>query len=665
MEYRNLTEEEIIVLKNNDCISDSWNNILVKNNFLPNNIKRVVFNGDIKLGLFSETLTNYQNIERHSGLYDSTISNCEISDNVFVSKVGILSNYTIGTNTIINNINSLVVSELNSFGIGSEIEILNEGGGRELPLIPELSSQLAYIVVNYKHDTELQKCLKEMCNEQKDKYLSEKGTIGTNVQIINVKEITNVNVKDSTKIINATLLKNGTILSNNISPTYIGENVVAKTFIIQSGAKVDSSVNLENCLVGESTFLGKQYSAENSAFSSNCEGYHGEACSIFAGPYTVTHHKSTLLIASYFSFYNAGSGSNQSNHMYKLGPIHQGMLERGSKAGSFSYMLLPCKVGPFSVIIGKHFNNFDASDFPFSYINEEDGKSVLTPAMNLFTVGTKRDTEKWASRDKRLSADKLDKISFDLFSPFIVGRMLKASEILGKLYSDTPKEIEYVKYKGLHIPRLLLKICKKYYDLGIKAAISEYIANKIDIDDFNSLLPVVEEINNSDSTSDPEKWLDIGGLFISESNWKTIRDQITSKKISTVTQVNKEFGKSEKFYNDFSWKWYCTLIKQTFSQDSNVTIESMIKILEDCIKNKIKLLNMILKDAEKEFDSNSKIGYGTDGDETVKNLDFNNVRGSFEENKFVIQLKGEIEKTKANINKINELLNNEQNHLIN
>ena len=58
----------------------------------------------------------------------------------------------------------------------------------------------------------------------------------------------------------------------------------------------------------------------------------------FAGPYKVTHHKSTLLIAGMFSFMNAGSGSNQSNHMYKLGPIHQGTLERGAKTTSDSYI---------------------------------------------------------------------------------------------------------------------------------------------------------------------------------------------------------------------------------------------------------------------------------------------------------------------------------------
>ena len=147
--------------------------------------------------------------------------------------------------------------------------------------------------------------------------------------------------------------------------------------------------------------LAKEYSAENSVFFANCGGFHGEACSIFAGPYTVTHHKSTLLIAGLFSFLNAGSGTNQSNHMYKLGPVHQGVVERGSKTGSDSYMLWPAKVGAFTVVMGRHYRNSDTSDLPFSYLIEHEDESVLAPGVNLRSVGTVRDARKWPKRDRR------------------------------------------------------------------------------------------------------------------------------------------------------------------------------------------------------------------------------------------------------------------------
>ena len=87
--------------------------------------------------------------------------------------------------------------------------------------------------------------------------------------------------------------------------------MIADDFIVCSGSHVADNTSLERCFVGQSCHLGHGYSASDSLFFSNCQEENGEACAIFAGPFTVTHHKSTLLIAGMFSFMNAGSGSNQ------------------------------------------------------------------------------------------------------------------------------------------------------------------------------------------------------------------------------------------------------------------------------------------------------------------------------------------------------------------
>ena len=94
--------------------------------------------------------------------------------------------------------------------------------------------------------------------------------------------------------------------------------------------------------------------------------------SVFAGPFTVSHHKSTLMIGAMFSFMNAGSATNFSNHMYKLGPVHQGVFARGTKCGSGSYMMLPVRIGPFTTVLGHHTAHVDTSLMPFSYIVESD-----------------------------------------------------------------------------------------------------------------------------------------------------------------------------------------------------------------------------------------------------------------------------------------------------
>ena len=96
--------------------------------------------------------------------------------------------------------------------------------------------------------------------------------------------------------------------------------------------------------------------------------------------------------------------------MYKLGPVHQGVTERGVKTSSDSYIMWPARIGAFTVVLGRHKGNPDISDLPFSYLMENDGESTLLPGINLHSAGTIRDVQKWPKRDLRKDDRKLVKI---------------------------------------------------------------------------------------------------------------------------------------------------------------------------------------------------------------------------------------------------------------
>ena len=231
--------------------------------------------------------------------------------------------------------------------------------------------------------------------------------------------------------------------------------MLADEFIIAEGFEVTGGALISKTYVGQGCRVGRQFSAESCALFANCEAFHGEACNVLAGPYTVTHHKSTLLIAAMLSFYNAGSGTNSSNHMYKLGPVHEGKLERGCKTGSFSYLMWPCRVGPFSVVLGKHAGAFDTADLPFSTIEASpDGRRPLVPGLNLATVGTVRDAAKWPARDRRRGSIKRDRITFDVWSPLVAERMIRGLAILKDLQEKTDKSVVNVAFQGVEIKRV-------------------------------------------------------------------------------------------------------------------------------------------------------------------------------------------------------------------
>lgn len=642
MTHRNLTEVEIIRLESQGCFCNDWKNIYLTDPVNIFNIRNTVFSGIVSIGSLIDDLEFVGNITKPAGIYNSFIHECEIGNNVFINNVNNLAHYKIEDDVIIDTVFEIVVHGTSAFGNGTELDIINEGGGRTLKIFDSLSSQVAYIITQYKHDKKLQEKLDELVEKYIQSKTSQIGVIGTKSRIINCAGINNVNVGPYTTINGAKQLFDGTIVSCKEAPVKIGAGVSAKHFIIQCGSTIESDALIEKCFIGQAVKMGKQYSAENSAFFCNCEAFHGEAVSLFAGPYTVTHHKSTLLIAGLFSFYNAGSGTNQSNHMYKLGPIHQGILERGSKTGSFSYLLWPSRVGAYSAILGKHYSNFDTSDLPFSYINESDGKSYITPAMNLFTVGTKRDSEKWPSRDRRKCIKKIDLVNFNLFNPYIVGKMLNGIKILTDLYTKTPKEQEDVNYNGIGIHRLLLKTCAKYYELGVKIFIGNCLIARIEGKNLSSFAELINtlktaEVNNCD------KWLDISGMITPQCEIDKITSAISNGEIPDIERVFDEFDNLYNRYQGLEWGWCKELIEKRIGNNlENANKEQIKSLILEWENNYTKLNNLILQDSMKEFDKAAKISFGIDGDSNAVDTDFEAVRGSFEGNKFVQQVKKEI-----------------------
>ena len=641
---RPLTETEITALQSQGCYSLDWSGVQVSADFSSDNIHRVGFQGKIKLG-------------KVRGLFNSSINNCEIGNDVFIDNVPKLQNYRIGNEVVIENVDTILVDGPTSFGNGFEIEALNEGGGRELLIFDRLSSQLAYILACYRHDPDLIAAINQMIEAYANGQTSDTGEIGTGTRIINAGSIYNVKIGEHATIRGVTLLEDGTISSNGHAPVFVGEGVIAKHFMILSGSKVDSGALIDKSFIGQAVQAGKQFSAENCLFFANTEAFHGEAVAVFGGPYTVSHHKSTLLIAGMYSFFNAGSGMNQSNHMYKLGPVHQGIVERGSKTGSFAYMLWPCRVGAYTAIMGKNAGNFDTSDFPFSYINVDHDRSILTPGMNLFTVGTRRDSEKWPNRDKRTDPDKLDLINFDLFSPYIIERVVRAIQTLNELYEKTPQKQDSVFYKGIRIKRLMLKSTRKYYDMALAIFIGDQVIAKLEkIGAIDSLQTLREKLAPGSDVI-PGKWLDLAGMIAPDHAIQEMITEIKSGGIKKLEELSSRLERIHSSYKDYAWDWTTRLLSQLYDLDvQKIGAEQLIELVSNWETASIKLDKMILSDAGKEFDNTSKIGFGIDGDAETADLDFEAVRGTLDDNKFTAGLQQEMVEIAEKAGKLRNML---------
>ncbi|MBE6202450.1 MAG: DUF4954 family protein [Rikenellaceae bacterium] len=565
---RILTIEEQQALVQRGCTAESWERIRVADDFRVEQLQNVRLMGEVSIG-----------------------SNTTIT----FSTVG---NYHIGDNCHIDSVLRMECRHSSTFGNGVMVSAVNENGGRSIPIYNTLTSQTAYIMTMMRNRKAVVEEMMAKVAREVEQQRSNIGTIGDRVTILGVKFIREVNIGDDTTIEGASHIENGTIMGNS----RLGVDVRAKDFILDNNAIVDSGACIERCFVGECSHLGNGFTAADSLFFANCHCENGEAAAIFAGPFTVSHHKSSLLIAGIFSFFNAGSGTNQSNHLFKSGAVHQAVHQRGSKFGSNAYVMSPAIEGPYTVILGRHSRHHDTQDMPYSYLIEEDGHSILIPAIALTSYGTVRDTEKWQARDKRHL--KHDNIHFDEFNPFITGKMLRGVDILTRFWDEDPEAKSFT-YNRTTIKATMLQRGIKLYNSAIAA----------------SLGVMLKGGDHTKATAEAQgEWVDIAGQYMPSATLERLLS-LAEDKSSTLADIHNLLNSAMAEYRDMAAGYAYHILGAIMGKSpSKNDIEESIAASHNIIR---RMRESTDADRQRDTGTTMMIGYGYDfRDEKEREADF-------------------------------------------
>ena len=591
-DYRPLTSEEIEVLKSNDCWAEDWTSVNVAEDFKPNFMHRVMLYGEVNIGAFNKNVEVSQGFVKHAGINNATLRNVTIGDDCLIENVGnYVNNYTIGDDCYISNISTLETTEGATYGEGNLVSVLNEVGEGNVILFSDLNSQLAAFMVKHFSDKELKEKIRQLIKTDIDNKMPERGQIGNNVKIVNTKEITNCIINDFCEVNGAARLSDCTLLGSAHGNVYIGTGVIAENSIIAEGASVINSVKIQDCYVGEACQLSNGFTASTSVFFANSYMSNGEACAAFCGPFTASHHKSSLLIGGMFSFYNAGSATNFSNHAYKMGPMHWGILERGSKTASGAYLLMPATLGSFSVCFGKLMHHPNTRNLPFAYLIADGDKMFLIPGRNITTVGQYRDIKKWPKRDLRAQENRKSIVNFDWLSPFSVGEILKGKKILESLREVTGDNVSQYLYHEYIIPASSLHKGIKYYDIALRIYMGAVLKRVLKRDP--AITPPATQVGTSD-------WDDLSGLLLPVSEEERIVNDLKEGNIESIQQLIERFEEIDTNYRQYQWAWTYKMICDYYGIPE-ITLEDANRIHEDYIKARRSWIAEIKKDAEKEF----------------------------------------------------------------
>lgn len=571
--FRSLTAAEIAALEALGNSAEAWDGVSVSDDFQPRQLLQSHFGGRVEIA---------------SGA------------RVVRSRV---ANYRLGEGVLVESVTVLECRHRSAFGNSVGVATMNECGGRTVKIYDTMSAQVAYVMAVYRHRPQTLAALERMIDRYAGERSSEMGEVGRDSRLVGARFIREVRIGNGVTVDGASALENGTLCDG----VRIGVDVKAYDFIVAEESVVDNGTTIERCFVGESCRLDKGFTAAESLFFANSHCENGEAASIFAGPYTVSHHKSSLLIAGMFSFFNAGSGSNQSNHLFKSGAVHQAIHLRGCKFASGTYVMSPALEGAFTMVMGHHSYHHDTSALPFSYLIERDGHSRLMPGVNLTSYGTVRDLEKWPARDRRKVGR--DVINFEEYNPYLTQAMLRAVETLHTLHGQDPDAAEYSYNKTL-IRAAALQRGLGLYNKAIVAALG-------------AMLDRGPGDPRYDGTGD---WLDVAGQFITRREMDRTLTAIDRGELTSTAEVDNRFRVFAVHYDTYAYGWALQLYASLLGH--NPSAEEIREAVAAGRHAHETLRGMTDADRRRDESLDMAVGYGLDAATEQERIDdYQAVRG--------------------------------------
>jgi len=275
---------------------------------------------------------------------------------------------------------------------------------------------------------------------------------------------------------------------------------------------------------------------------------------------------------------------------------------------------------------------------PFSYLIESQDESLLVPGVNLRSVGTVRDSQKWPKRDHRQDPHKLDLITFNLLTPYTVQKMINGQKLLQQLKETSGLTCQNYYYNGVKIKRSSLENGINFYQMGIDRYLGNTMVNRLrqsnfsDMQDLHTFFAVETEVGRG-------RWLDLAGMITAEEAINVLLAEISRGLTDSLDQVHVRLREIYEQFQIYEWAWAAHILEQDYNKPiAQFTASDVIAVIQRWISAVEKLDNIRCSDARKEFGVTARIGFGVDGTGAERDADFRAIRGSAQDNSFIAEL---------------------------
>jgi len=674
--WRQLRAEEIETLVKNGNTADSWDNILVTEQFMPHQVKNCEFYGLVRIGRLEECCLTYHDMAVPVGITNSRIIACDLGDDVAIHNVRYLAHYIIGDNVILMNLDEMHCTNHAKFGNGIlkdgedeevriTLDVINEAGGREIMPFDGMIAADATIWSRCRDDQALLDRLGEITQQAFDSRRGFYGLVGDRCVIKNSRIIKDVKIGPCAYIKGANKLKNLTINSSEDEPTQIGEGVELVNGILGYGCRVFYGCKAVRFVLGNNSSLKYGARLIHSYLGDNSTVSCCEILNNLIFPAHEQHHNNSFLIASLVMGQSniAACATIGSNHNSRApdGEIHAG---RGFWPGLCVSVKHNCRFASFVLLAKGDYPAELDIPLPFCLVGNDltRNRLQLMPAYwwlyNMYALA--RNSWKFNARDKRKR--KTQKVEFDSLAPdtaeemFVARRLLEIwtgkAALVAKGEDPAKKDDEALAEIGRG---LLTGPAEKVDELEILAEHVEHSRRKVEILKarqgyaaygqmlhyyaVKNLLAYMQANPEATLTSMSKalggkrkrQWVNLGGQLVEAGDFAELTERIKSGKLNTWQAIHEAYEKLWQAYplekQRHAFATLCDLLGV-----EKLTEKLWHEALEEAVKIQHYVADQTYLTRKKDYENPfRRTTFANDAE-------FEAVMGSAEENSFVKQV---------------------------
>lgn len=679
--WRNLRSDEVEKLVKNDNTSDNWDEILVTDQFEPNQIKNTRFFGLVRIGSLRNVMLQHHDLRVPSGITNSLIISSDIGDDCAIHNVHYLAHYIIGERCILFNIQEMHTTNHAKFGNGiikdgepesvrTWIDLMNETGCRRVLPYDGMITADAYLWAKYIDDKPLQENLKKITQKCTHNQRGFYGTTGSHCVIKNSLILKDVKISSYCYIKGANKLKNLTINSSEEEPTQIGEGVELVNGIIGYGCHIFYGCKAVKFILGNNSSLKYGARLINSFLGDNSTISCCEVLNNLIFPAHEQHHNNSFLIASVvMGQSNMAAGATIGSNHNSRANDNEIQAGRGFWPGLCTSVKHSCRFASFTLLSKADYPAELNIPVPFSLLNNNVSKDQLEvmPAYwwlyNMFALA--RNSWKFQNRDKRIHKDQ--HIEFDPFAPDTIEEIFtsrtlleiwtakayfrkKGESIEGKnddelasfgqnVLSGNEKDINGLEVLGENMENTKRKvvILKPYKAYHAYSDILHYYAVKNLMSYLNATQDLTLKSMNKEMKDERQKeWGNLGGQIMQKQDIDNLRKDIGSGKLKTWKEIHNRYDELwMKYKTDKQKHAYATLCELYGTEE--ISASDWSKAIEKTVMIQKFVSDQVYTSRKKDFDNPFKMSTFRNKDEMIAAF------GTVDENSFIIQVRQETE----------------------